>query len=35
MDVFRCILAARCQYFEAMFAGPWSESGETTIELHG
>ncbi|KAL8613264.1 hypothetical protein ACOMHN_001588 [Nucella lapillus] len=31
----RCILASRCQYFEAMFAGVWTESDEAEIELHG
>ncbi|XP_070175607.1 uncharacterized protein [Littorina saxatilis] len=30
----RCILAARCEYFSAMFAGSWSETDEIEIELH-
>ncbi|KAK7496969.1 hypothetical protein BaRGS_00011705 [Batillaria attramentaria] len=31
----RCILAARCQYFDAMFTGSWCESSEMEIELQG
>ena len=35
LDYFRCILAARSQYFEAMLGGPWRESEEDCINLEG
>ncbi|XP_025113173.1 uncharacterized protein LOC112575486 isoform X2 [Pomacea canaliculata] len=31
----KCILAARCQYFNAMFTGAWSEGQEMDVELQG